>query len=567
MSTHDRKPFYVTTPIYYVNDKPHLGHVYTTMVADVVARYHRLRGDDTFFLTGVDEHAAKVSDKAAEHGLSPQQWADQNAAAFRDVFAKLEMTNDDFVRTSSDRHKAKVTEYVAALIASGDVYAGEYTGWYDAGQEEYVPENKAKEYDYKSPVNGKPLVKKAEKNYFFKLEKYRDDLLKFYAERDGSDRGSYVQPEARKNEIVNRIKEANDIPISRTGSGGWGIPVPGDDSQTIYVWIDALFNYLTYVDDEDRKKYWESGATHFIAKDILWFHAAIWPALQMALSKCDGYAWVWGEEVRNNQLVYTHSYWVSESGEKMSKSLGNFLDPAAIDNYVDEFGLDALRYFLATRGPLGTTDSAFSPDLFVEVYNSDLANTFGNSCSRVANMIGKYFEGVLPKVLPDDPLVVPTWTKPEGTRSRTISPAANPSTSEWVAFAQATAVGYVGCFANLKLEFAASSARSIVVEVDSYIENKAPFKLAKDPANLHDVGTILYNCLEALRIASVLLWPFIPDKCEQFWSRIGCGHYAEQLKDKGRGDLAAWVRWGQLQPGTPIEKGEALFPRYQVEKK
>ncbi|MBX2851603.1 MAG: methionine--tRNA ligase [Phycisphaeraceae bacterium] len=545
MTTPADNTFYVTTPIYYVNDKPHLGHVYTTMVADVVARYHRLRGDDTFFLTGVDEHAAKVSDKAAEYDLSPQEWADQNAAAFRGTFEKLEMTNNDFVRTSSQRHKDKVTEYVSALLKSGDVYEGEYVGWYDAGQEEYVPENKAKDNDYKSEVNGKPLVKKTEKNYFFKLEKYRDDLLAFYAERDLAGKG-YVQPEARKNEVVNRIKEANDIPISRTGSGGWGIPVPGDEEQTIYVWIDALFNYLTYVDDDERRHYWASGATHFIAKDILWFHAAIWPALQMALSKCDGYAWVWGEGVQQNQLVYSHSYWVSESGEKMSKSLGNFLDPAAIDNYVEEFGLDALRYFLATRGPLGTTDSAFSPDLFVEVYNSDLANTFGNSCSRVSNMIGKYFDAKTPSR--QDAKVQGVTFNAE-TQIQSILPGSN------------------SAFNACNLAGPANNALILVREVDSYIEKTEPFKLAKDPEKIDDVGAVLGNCIEALRIASVLLWPFIPDKCEAFWSRIGCGHYAEQLKDNGTGDLEAWVKWGQLKPGTPIEKGEALFPRYQVEKK
>ncbi|MFN3167031.1 MAG: methionine--tRNA ligase [Phycisphaeraceae bacterium] len=535
--------FYVTTPIYYVNDKPHLGHVYTTMVADVVARYHRLRGDDTFFLTGVDEHAAKVSDKAAEHGLSAQQWADQNAAAFRETFKKLEMTHDDFVRTSSDRHKQKVTEYVAALLKSGDVYEGEYEGWYDAGQEEYVPENKAKESDYKSPVNGKPLVKKTEKNYFFKLEKYREDLLAFYAERDKAGKG-YVQPEARKNEIVNRIKEANDIPISRTGSGGWGIPVPGDEEQTIYVWIDALFNYLTYVDDDGRRKYWESGACHFIAKDILWFHAAIWPALQMALAKCDGYEWVWGEAVQQNQLVYSHSYWVSESGEKMSKSLGNFLDPKAIDNYVSEFGLDALRYFLATRGPLGTTDSAFSPDLFVEVYNSDLANTFGNSCSRVSNMIGKYFKGLTPR---RQDAKTPSFLENEAVNTNR---------------------DYLDVSNVLSLKEITDFGIHLVKQVDWDIERKAPFKLVKNwEENCEAVSAILYDCAEALRIASVLLWPFIPDKCEAFWRRIGFGHYADQLANKGKGDLAEWVKWGQLMPGTPIEKGEALFPRYQVEKK
>ncbi len=531
--------FYVTTPIYYVNDKPHLGHVYTTMVADVVARYHRLRGDDTFFLTGVDEHAAKVSEKAAAMGLTPQQWADQNAAAFKDVFARLEMTNDDFVRTSEERHKAKVREYVAALLKSGDVYPGEYEGWYDAGQEEYVPENKAKEYGYKSPVNGKPLIRKKEKNYFFKLSAYRQQVLDHIAANP-----TFVQPDARRNEIVNRIREAEDVPISRTGSGGWGIPVPGDEEQTIYVWIDALFNYLSYIDTPERRKYWRAGpssapesncgAVHFIAKDILWFHASVWPGMLLALKKCPGYDWV-----NLPRQIYSHSYWVSESGEKMSKSLGNFLDPAAIDNYVREFGLDALRYFLATRGPLGTTDSTFSAELFAEVYNSDLANTFGNSCSRVTQMIGKYFEAKVPSANSQ-------WSKAESV--------------------ELFADGVVEEFHSTALNGASDQALAVVRLVDSYIEETSPFKLAKDPAKLlpgAEVGTILYNCAEALRIASVLLWPFIPDACEAFWGRIGCGEYAKALANNGRGDLAKWVTWGQLQPGTPIEKGDPLFPRYQ----
>lgn len=532
--------FYVTTPIYYVNDKPHLGHVYTTMVADVVARYHRLRGDDTFFLTGVDEHAAKVADKAVEHNLTPQAWADQNAAAFRDTFEKLEITNDDFVRTSSDHHKAKVTEYVAALLDSGDVYAGEYEGWYDAGQEEYIPENKAKANDFKSEVNGKPLVRKSEKNYFFKLSSYRDAVAQ--AIREGR---FDVQPEARKNEILNRLADAKDVPISRTGSGGWGIPVPGDTEQTIYVWIDALFNYLTYVDTPERRDhgYWQAGAIHFIAKDILWFHAAIWPALLLALQKCDSYDWV-----NLPQQVYAHSYWVSESGEKMSKSLGNFLDPKAIDNYVTEFGLDALRYFLATRGPLGTTDSTFSPDLFIEVYNSDLANTFGNSCSRVLNMTGKYFDNAVPKPVEDS-------------NFNERRDAIHHAQSQLQRAAD-----------ELDLQATAVAALAIVREVDNYIEQTAPFKLAKDmDANGEQVATILYNCLEALRIASVLLWPFIPGRVEAFWQCIGFGFYADQLQDNGRGDLQAWTQWGDaqggLQPGTPLTKGEPLFPRYQVEKK
>ncbi|MEE9404196.1 MAG: methionine--tRNA ligase [Algisphaera sp.] len=519
------KPFYVTTPIYYVNDKPHLGHVYTTMVADVMARYHRIKGDDTFFLTGVDEHSAKVVDKAAEMGLSTEDWAEQNATAFRETFEKLEMTHDDFVRTSSSHHKAKVTAYVAALLKSGDVYEGEYAGWYDAGQEEYVPENKAKESDYKSPVNGKPLVKKTEKNYFFKLSAYVPELLAhFEANSD------FVKPAARRNEIINRIKEAQDIPISRTGTEGWGIPVPGDEEQSIYVWIDALFNYLTYVDTPERRHYWQAGAVHFIAKDILWFHASVWPAMLMALAKCEGYDWV-----NLPKMVYSHSYWVSDSGEKMSKSLGNFLDPKAIDNCVSEFGLDALRYFLATRGPLGTTDSSFSIDLFAETYNADLANTFGNSASRVTNMIGKYFDGVLPEPIEGE-------KKPFEVNITAIE--------------------------SLKLEDAAQNALRVVREqVDSYIEATRPFTLAKDPENMAQVGAILYNCAEALRIASVLLWPFVPDACELFWSRIGCD-YAEQMKAHGgKGKLDEWLVWGQLVPGTKIEKGDALFPRYVAGKK
>ncbi|MAX24363.1 MAG: methionine--tRNA ligase [Phycisphaeraceae bacterium] len=533
------KKFYVTTPIYYVNDKPHLGHVYTTMVADVVSRYHRLLGDQTFFLTGVDEHAAKVSDKAAEHDMTPQQWADQNAAAFKDTFTKLEMTNNDFVRTSSDQHKQKVTEYVTALMKSGDVYEGEYVGWYDAGQEEYVPETKAKEYDYKSPVNGKPLVKKTEKNYFFKLSAYRDELVEFFAHRDGQAK-PFVMPQARKNEILNRIKEAQDVPISRTGSNGWGIPVPGDDEQTIYVWIDALFNYLTYMDTDDRREFWQAGPVHFMAKDILWFHAAIWPALLMALAKCDGYDWVFSESVGKNIMVYSHSYWVSATGEKMSKSLGNFLDPAAIDNYVGEFGLDALRYFLATRGPLGTTDSAFSPDLFADVYNSDLANTFGNSASRVTNMINKYFDGICPEAA----------VKVE-------------TTHDYSHAAEEILAKYIKAGNQLDLSATADAALSLVRMVDSYIEETSPFKLAKDEEKLPEVATILYNCIEALRIVSIMLWPFIPDQCEVFWERIGRNEYAQALAD-GTGQLKAWSQWGQMEHGSEVQKGNPLFPRYQV---
>ena len=292
--------FYITTPIYYVNDRPHIGHVYTTTIADILARYHRLLDEDVFFLTGTDEHAAKVVDSAKEHNVTPIEWANRNAQAFQDTFKKLGIESSDFVRTTEERHKSKVQEYVGQLMKSGDVYPGEYEGWYDAGQEEYIPDKKAEEYGLKSPINGKPLVRKKEKNYFFKLSKYQGKLLKLLEERTEFD----VQPDARRNETVNRIKEGlNDVPISRSGESGWGIPVPGDPQQTIYVWIDALFNYLSIVDTPQRQKYWPADV-HLIAKDILWFHAVIWPAMLLALGK------------PLPRVVYSHSFWIAE-GQKM----------------------------------------------------------------------------------------------------------------------------------------------------------------------------------------------------------------------------------------------------------
>ncbi len=517
------KPFYITTPIYYVNDRPHIGHVYTTTIADIVARYHRLAGQQVFFLTGTDEHAAKVVDAAAERGMTPQQWADQNAKAFQDTFARLGIINNDFIRTSQDRHKKQVVEYIRRLLASGDVYVGEYEGWYDAGQEEYVPENKAKEYGYKSPVNGKPLVRKSEKNDFFALSKYEPQL------RELLERGDFVQPEARRNEVLGRISEGlNDVPISRTGARGWGISVPDDPDQTVYVWIDALFNYLSAIDTDELRGCWPADV-HLIAKDILWFHAVIWPAMLMALG------------LDLPKRVYAHSFWISE-GQKMSKSLGNFIDLEKIDHYVETFGLDALRYFLATTGPMGTTDSDFAEAGFIEVYNADLANTLGNCFSRIANMTNRYFEGKLP------------------------SKSSNPYASSLEGPAANAAFDVQQVAAKLDLAQMAAHALQLVRNIDAFIENTAPFKLAKDPAKLPEVGTILYNCAEAMRIASVLLWPIMPSKMQELWRRIGCDHYTQALADHGTGKLSEWTQWGQLSPGTAILQGEALFPRYQAVK-
>lgn len=545
--------FYVTTPIYYVNARPHIGHVYTTVVADVVARYHRLRGDDTFFLTGTDEHGKKVADAAEDNGVSPQEYTDEISAEFRGVFERYKLTYDDFIRTTELRHKERAAGYVKQLIDQGDVYLGEYEGWYDQGQEEYVTENNAREQEYKSAVSGKPLTRVKEKNYFFRLSKYQDALLSHIDANP-----SFIQPDARKNEVLSRIRGGlNDIAISRS-TEPWGIPMPGDPEHSIYVWIDALFNYITATEANNRPELWPADL-HLIGKEILWFHAVIWPAMLMALDKP-----LFGQ-------LYAHSYWISD-GKKMSKSLGNFVDLPELDRYVETFGLDALRWYFATQGPLGTTDSDFTESKFIEVYNNDLANTFGNSASRVANMIGKYFDGALP-----DPEETPNRQDAKSAKEGNDNQAGLSASNfmfagghpEFGSFEKLAEFEFnlANTMLNvLELGASARAALDLVSQVDAYIERTSPFKMAKDPEQLSGVGTILYNCAEALRIASVLLWPFIPDACEKFWSRIGCSHYAEALANNGRGDLEAWVQWGQLKPGTPIEKGDPLFPRYQVEK-
>ena len=373
--------FYVTTPIYYVNDRPHIGHCYTTLVADVLARFHRLIGNEVLMLTGTDEHAQKVIDRAQQAGVSVQEWADRNARAFQEAFEFMDMSHDDFVRTSEDRHKAKASSYIEKLVHSGDIYLGDYQGWYDAGQEEYVTESVAKANDYKSPVSGAPLQKRTEKNYFFRLSAY-ENRLREHIEKHAS----FIQPEARRNEVLGRLRQGlQDVPVSRAvreGEGDWGIRMPGDPGHRVYVWIEALCNYLSVVDTPERRHFWPA-SLHLLAKDILWFHAIVWPAMLMAMH----------EEVPSR--LYAHAYFVAE-GRKMSKSLGNFIEIDQLRAYGQRFSVDALRWYLATQGPLGSTDADFAHANFVDVYNAELANGLGNCASRVVNMVHKYFDGAIP---------------------------------------------------------------------------------------------------------------------------------------------------------------------------
>lgn len=513
--------FYISTPIYYVNDRPHIGHVYTTLIADVVARYHRLKGDDTFFLTGTDEHSAKVTEAARRNGMSVEDWARQNADAFKACFQGLGLGFDDFIRTSEQRHKDEVRLRVAQLLESGDVYLGEYEGWYDEGQEEYVTETAAEESNFLSPINKRPLVRRREQNYFFKLSAYADELERLIE----SDR-IRVQPAGRKQEMLARIRDGlNDVPVSRISDERWGIQVPGQDAHVIYVWIDALLNYLSAVDTDGRRHYWPADV-HLVGKDILWFHAVIWPALLLALRKRPGNEWI-----APPTRVHAHGFWIRE-GEKMSKSMGNFVDLEEIDGYVAKYGLDAMRFFLVVAGPLGASDADFARERIHEAYGTHLVNTVGNSVSRTTRMIEKNFDGIVPAPL-----------------EHADSPKA--AVLALVEDARAAAE-------TLAVDKMAAAAVAIVREVDLFIQKTQPFKLVKDPEQRDAAGGVLYTCLESLRLASLFLWPVMPEKMAEVWKRIGCAHY---LAPSAERNLDHWCAWGGIAAGTAIEKGEGLFPR------
>jgi len=517
---------YITTPIYYVNDKPHIGHVYTTTVCDVWARFMRFAGRDVFFLTGTDEHGVKVEKSAKEQGVAPQELADENAAEFQRVLGTFQLTNDDFIRTTQDRHTRQVAAFVKRLIDAGDVYLGEYEGWYDEGQEEFIPEGRATDQDYKSTVSGKPLVRMKEKNYYFRLSAYQKRLEELYERQP-----DFVRPEARRNEMLGRLREGlQDVPVSRT-SFSWGIPVPGDEAHVLWVWLDALSNYITTLglgepDGEahaERAKYWPP-AYHVIGKEILFFHALFWPAVLMAL------------DIPQPRCIYAHSFWISE-GQKMSKSLGNFIDLAAIKRYVTAYGLDMWRYFLATQGPLGATDADFAGGHFHDVYNTDLTNTVGNCASRVTTMVNKYFDGAVPSESPfGQRLVIAGY--------------------DWPALAAETVGEASRKMERLDLAGSAAAALALIRKVDAFINLTEPFKLARDESKREELGAILYQCLEAIRIASLLLWAVMPGKMAELWEALN------QAIDPAEGKLSDLAAWGGLQPGTTVSK-IALFPRLE----
>lgn len=555
----NQKPYYVTTPIYYVNDRPHIGHCYTTLIADVAARAQRLVGRDAFFLTGTDEHAEKVSKTALENEKTPYEWATINAERFKDAFAFMNFSNDDFVRTTEDRHISRASAYIKKLMDQGDIELGDYEGWYDPSQEEYLTETVAKEHDYKSPVTGRELEKRVEQNYFFRLDKYEDWL------REQIESGAIrVLPEARKNETLGRLKQGlMKVPVSRKikeGDTDWGISMPGDPEHRIYVWIEALCNYLTTVDTDERRRYWDGEVVHLMAKDILWFHAVIWPAMLHAL----------GEKIPDT--VYAHAYWISE-GTKMSKSLGNFIEIDQLRAYAERYSLDAVRWFLTTQGPLGANDADFAHARFIEVYNADLANSIGNSMSRVGNMINKYFDGEIARICNGE-------FGFEGGKALQLairalddagkSPDDPSRTFDFAKMTSGAVEDAADALSRMDLEAMNTAGRSIVRYVDDFISYSAPFTLAKRVGELEHaekaLATILYSCAEALRIASLVLYPTMPEKMTRFWQDWNCNHLRDP-NDAGSGfvgplaELARWTGEHSLRVGQTVRKGEVMFMR------
>ena len=499
--------FYISTPIYYPSGEPHLGHAYTTVCADAAARFARLCGRDTFFLTGTDEHGQKMVTEAAKLGVTPADLAESMMTRFRDFFAEIGIGNDDFIRTTEPRHENAVQAIVRTMQENGDVYKGSYSGWYDVGQEEYVTEANAKARDYKSEVTGRPLERQEEETYFFKLTKYVPKLIEHIESNPG-----FIQPDARRNKILQDLKgDVGDLSISRT-SLIWGVPMPGDEKHVLYVWVDALSNYISALGygSEDQSlfdRYWPADV-HLIGKEILWFHTVYWPCMLMSL------------DLPLPKQIFAHGWWVSE-GRKMSKSMGNFIGLEELRGVIGHYGLDALRYYLLRAAPFGS-DLDWQAD---ELHRSylELANVLGNGLNRVLKMTAKYRDGVLP---------------PAGEGSRMESEGLKSEiNSAWT---------------DLRLHDAATRPLDLVREVNGYIDRTEPFKLAKDDSKSAELDAVLHHSAIALYRALVALLPILPDKAAAGLQQMGVDPAGRSFDDLMSNPPAPGHRFGEASP---------LFPR------
>ena len=501
--------YYITTPIYYANGEPHAGHAYTTIAADALARYHRIKGNDVFYLTGVDEHGANIDKTAESKGYSPQEYCDMLAPIFTDLWKRLNISNDIFLRTTSDLHKRGIHKFLTALYESGDIYKGHYEGYYCRPCERFFPDKEIPEEKI-CPVHKTPLEFVKEENYFFRLSKYQDKLLQLYSEQP-----NFVYPDSRRNELLNVLESGlEDISISRS-SVSWGISLPFDPEHIAYVWIDALPNYITAlgydVDDKNFKKYWPANV-HMMAKEITRFHAIIWPAMLMAV-----------DLPLPNQIV-AHG-WLTKDGEALSKTRGIFID---MDGNVDTYGVDAFRYYLLREFSFGN-DGDYRPTRLHARYNADLANDLGNLLNRVLGLLNKNFDAIPSPTTPgefDDDIMTLT--------NETI----------------ASIDGYIKLFA---FDSALESIWELIRRVNKYVQQTEVWTLT-EPETKPRMGTILYNCLEALRIISVFLSPFIPETAEKIQKQIGLKNFDTTTS------------WGNLPDGIVVSKGNPIFPRVDLKK-
>ncbi len=510
-----KKPFYITTPIYYPSGNPHIGHCYTTVACDSIARYRRMQGYDVMFLTGTDEHGLKIEQKADEAGITPKEYVDNIVKIFKNLWSYMNISYDRYIRTTDDYHVETVQKIFKALYDKGYIYKGEYKGKYCTPCESFWTDSQL--VDGKCPDCGREVTEAKEEAYFFKMSPFAERIEKLLTETD------YLQPKTRAVELVNNFIKPGleDLCVSRT-SFKWGIPVTFDTDHVVYVWIDALSNYISalgYWNEAygDFEKFWPADV-HMVAKDIMRFHAIIWPAMLMAL------------DLPLPKHLAVHG-WITFNGQKMSKSLGNVVDPFVLG---ERYGADAIRYHILREMSLGA-DSSFSNEIMINRINSDLANGFGNLVSRTVAMVIKYFDGTLPA------------EKQSGEFD-----------DELIAEASALREKIDGFMDKTQLQNALAEIFRVVSRANKYIDETAPWVLAKDEANKPRLAAVLYNLLDTIRIVSALLCPFMPTTMPKVWEQIGADENAVSYESAGK--------FGVLPENVTVKKGEVLFPRIDTEK-